>query len=464
MILVLLAGCPSATPTPAPSTPATVPRTPTPTGGTADTAPPQPPTPVQGRNILLFLIDDLSVDRLATFGLDGAHDPTTPVIDALADQGRVFRRAYTHPICSPTRAALLTGRHAYRTGVGSAIFDGDQSQLAQDELTLPEHLRAHDDWSTGAFGKWHLTSLDMDGVATHPNDQGFQEFDGVMKNVSSYQLWTRTHNGVATLSNTYLTRAHVLRASAWIAAAPEPWFAYVPLQAAHEPLHTPPAAWRYTTPITEPTDTQKLDLMVESIDLAIGRILDAIEPEVLERTWIVVMGDNGTTQRASVPPNDPKHSKITLYEGGVRVPLIIAGPGIEPGVTEALASVTDLFPTLLELTGTPLPDDRVIDGVSLVPVLQEPSEKVREWVYLEAFLPNLDMEGPRLHQSTLIKDDYKVLRDEHGAEELFRLQSDRLLGELVTEPNPTDQTAHERLAEQLDRITEDRLALWEDAP
>lgn len=429
---------------------------PSPVEPTADTAPP----PVDTTNVLLVLIDDLTSDRIARFGIDGAHSPQTPVMDSLADEGRLFSRAYVAPLCSPMRASLLTGRLPSRTGVGIAIFDGDHYRLADEERTLAEALKQADPaWSTGAFGKWHLASLDDPGWPSLPNEQGFDEYDGTMKNVGFYSFWRRTHNGVNSVSNNYVTRAITDRATAWIQRTPEPWFAYVAYQAAHEPLHVPPDGWRRSDPDPD-SDTELLDAMVESIDIGIGQILDGMDPAVRARTWVIVLADNGTTARAAVPPNAPDTAKGTLFEGGIRVPLIIAGPGIQPGDTAGLASMVDLFPTILELTGTPLPTDRPLDGESLVPLLHDPAAQVRTHVYQEIFTPNRGMEGPTRHGDTAINATHKVLQDPELGESVYRIVGNRLQEELLVTPDPAELPSIQALRDVLADRQATREALW----
>ncbi|MEZ4321012.1 MAG: sulfatase-like hydrolase/transferase [Myxococcota bacterium] len=430
---------------------------------TADTG----PAPWTGPpNLLVFLVDDMGPERFDLYDL-AAPAARTPVIDAVAEAGVVFDRAYATPLCSSTRAALLTGRLAFRNGIGAAIPQFSGIELPASELTIPEALAASDTpWSTAAFGKWHLAAQNAPDVATHPNRQGFAHFEGVISNPASYHAWNDVIDGVTVGTGVYHTQRMTIAAVQWLDTAPEPWFVYVPLLAAHAPWHAPPDFWTYEPVDSQATDSRKADAMLESADRSIGLTLGSLPPEVLEHTIVVILGDNGTAREVADPPNTYEAAKGSFDEGGIRVPMIIAGAGISPGRTEALASVHDVWPTLFELAGEPMPTDRVFDGTSLVPVLADPTARVRDLLYLDAHdgLPPAAVEqrGQVVISAThklRIERGQLSLR-EVGAGNGFLDGPDLLPGPL----SPADQAAYDVLFAEYQRMERATQEAWAALP
>ncbi len=429
-----------------------------------------------GGNVLILLFDDIGIDHVGSYGINPAAPPT-PTLDALAAEGIRFTQAYTSPVCSPTRGILITGRHARRTGLGWIADTGTRDfALPLASTTVAEAL---DDawpapWPTSAVGKWHMAGPKAEGVLTHPLDQGFDWFSGSVGNPSyregrGYHDWDKNTNGVVETSTTYMTTDSIDDAIARTQEMAEPWFLYLALNAAHTPLSPPPPEL-ITTPVSVDDDDNVLfDATVEAMDTEIGRLLEAMGPELLSRTTLIAVGDNGTPEHAVDPPLDPSRAKHTVYEGGVRVPLIITGPHVaEPGsVSDALVHIADLFPTTLHIAGVPLsgPDDALaldlgepiaLDGRSLLPLLLDPRAPGHDELFVEAFFPN---GGPPPLEGGINR---RALRDEHF--KLVRNGSDEQLFELPGPDSLEDGTelhppfdaiagdAHARLRAGLDRI------------
>ena len=162
------------------------------------------------QNVLIVIADDLGVDQLRVYDA-GDDAPSTPTINALASQGVVFRNAWANPICSPSRAALQTGRHGFRTGVGWLI-DSDLPALPLAEITLPELLDRGTDsgWEHALIGKWHLGNGNVGGNL-NPNLQGYDHFSGTLGNFTSngqnwsYTNWLKVVDGAESISNVYAT-------------------------------------------------------------------------------------------------------------------------------------------------------------------------------------------------------------------------------------------------------------------
>jgi arylsulfatase A-like enzyme len=392
-------------------------------------------------NVLVLVADDVGVDMLARYEL-GSDLPATPAIDQLATNGVVFRNAWSNPVCSPTRATILTGRYSFRTGIGYVVDPTWALQPA--ELTLPEALDLLGaGYAHAAIGKWHLGNHTV-GAGLAPNLAGFDHFAGTLVNVSQpsgYSAWNQTENGETAATSGYVTAREADDALDWIAVAPEPWLCYVAFQSAHAPFHAPPFqpyAIDLSTagdPLTNPRPFYKA--MVEAMDFEIGRIVQGLGSK-LANTTILFVGDNGTPAAVTVPPFLPSHAKGTMYQGGIQVPLIVAGAGVSAkGKTcRALVNTTDLYATCLELAGvlpppapvssappTPsgasalaqpgyaLPVMPATDSVSLVPYLVNPERpSLRKVAFSESFKPIGP--GPYTETHRSVRDlRYKLIVD-----------------------------------------------------
>lgn len=360
------------------------------------------PPPGPG-NVLILIADDLGIDQLALYGV--APDPApTPNLDLMAATGVLFRNAWSQPTCSPTRATIQTGRYAFRTSIGAVVNAfGNGPALPFDEVTLPEML----DLGTGglyshaAIGKWHLGSSQVGGDLA-PNLAGYGYFAGSMEGqITHYSSWRRVVNGAAATSTRYATTACVNDALAWIAGQSEPWMCVVSFQAPHAPFHRPPARLHSQTlgweepralcgdPGADPRPFYKAT--VEALDREIGRLFRQFPPGELSNTTVFFLGDNGTDPCIAQAPFSP-NNKGTLYEGGVCVPLLVAGRGVmHGGQCDALVNTSDLFATVAELAGVDLAATLpgvTLDSVSFAPCLANPSLSVRQWVFAESFLQN----------------------------------------------------------------------------
>ncbi len=406
------------------------------------------------KNILLIIADDYGADASVLYNStnNGAQLPPTPNIVSLARSGVVFANAYANPVCSPTRACLITGRHSFRTGVGDAITAGSPV-LQASEFTLPEAFAASGlGYHLAQFGKWHLAL----GPNTPGTVGGWTNFAGCIPGaVPDYTNWTKTVNGTPMANYTnYATTDVVNDAVAWInARGTNPWLAWVAFNAAHTPLHKPPTnlAPHYASlPGTQfdinNNPANYFDAMIEAMDTEIGRLLAAVN---LTNTHVIFLGDNGTSSGTLQPPYPGGRGKSTLYEGGIKVPMIISGPAVmNPNRTNTtLVHAMDLFATILELAGTgvaaTVPANVVIDSRSVVPALQsttDPSRRVYAELFGDSLLNNQD--GRTLRDSR-----YKLIRFNDGHDEFYDLQTDpyegtNLLSGLLT---TGQQAYHDRL-------------------
>lgn len=403
----------------------------------------------QPANILLLVADDVSPEIIGAYG-EGADPAPTPNLDALAARGVRFQRCWAAPVCSPTRATILTGRHGFRTGVGHLVTKSEPP-IGKIEMTLAKAMSVSAiPYETALYGKWHL------GGGSHgPLASGFATFVGNLEGLAKapnqgYFLWERFANGQPAMSTAYNTTSVIDDAAMFVTSAPEPWFACVALNAAHLPFDPPPQNLHTQNLSGNSSARARYKAIVEAMDTEIGRLLGGMPPGLRSRTQVVFVGDNGVPAEAAMPPIAPNKAKGTLYEGGVRVPLLIAGPHVlKPGVCDALIHTTDLFPTLLEIAGLSVdqvvPQGRVTDGRSLLPCLQDPSfGAVHEEIFTESFLPN---GAPFVLRADAMRDRrYKMIWWPDRTE-LFDLisdpyeQHDLLLGTLL----PAQKAAASRL-------------------
>lgn len=334
------------------------------------------PPPDGPPNILLVMLDDMGQDAIAAYGV-GPAPPRTPTLDRLVDEGVRFTRAYTYPVCSPSRAAWLTGKYVRRLGfaLGGRI-DGDERTVA--------HLAQETGYETALIGKWHLSGLNPQ-EATDPLRHGFDHFVGLVGNFPdtvgdwggplNYFRWELNRNGELSLSTDYAPSVVIDEAIDWITTREGPWLAHVALSSAHGPMHVPPDDL-HTTDVTPDSPAHELFRAVaEAGDTELGRLFDAIPPRVLANTVVFVAGDNGTDANRDAPEFDVLGGKVSVYEGGIRVPLVVTGPPVTaPGSAhDGLVHFVDVLPTVAALIeGTPDPDP--IDGRSLLPFVEEPAQ------------------------------------------------------------------------------------------
>ncbi len=401
-------------------------------------------------NFIFFLIDDLGRNDLGCYG---SKFYRTPNLDRMASQGMKFSDAYAAcPVCSPTRASIMTGKYPARLHLTDWLPGrGDlpaqrlarpqiNQQLPLDEVTIAERLKAAG-YVTAHVGKWHLG-----GEGFEPQKQGFDiniagdhtgtpmsyfaPFGGKSKDGKQ-----RAMRGLEQAKDgEYLTDRLTTEAEKIIAANKDkPFFLYFAHYAVHTPLRAKADYIAKYPQVTGKAGQQTNAIyaaMMESMDESVGRILKQLDDlKLADNTYVFFTSDNGglaTIEGPSTPAtiNSPlREGKGYLYEGGIRVPLLVRGPGIKPGslATNAMSSV-DYFPTIAELAGlaAPKPEDSV-DGVALASLLKgtgEPAPRPLFWHY-----PHYSNQGGK--PGGAIRDgDFKLIEFyETGRVELFDLKS-----------------------------------------
>jgi arylsulfatase A-like enzyme len=405
-------------------------------------------------NIILILVDDLGWTDLGCYG---SKYYETPNIDHLASQGIKFINGYAAcAVCSPTRAAVMTGRYPARLGItdwirarfqGGKIPENKQNPtqyvggenrkllcppnplwMELEEVTIAEILK-NAGYTTCHIGKWHLG-----GDEWYPEKQGFDYNIGGCdygQPPNYFDPYFRKKQGVIpTLpprkEGEYLTDREADEAVKFIQKhKAQPFFLYLANYAVHTPIQAKEKVTdKYKNKPATNQKNPKYAAMVESVDDCLGRIIQTLDEEKLaENTLIIFTGDNGGL--LPVTDNRPLRSgKGYPYEGGIREPLIIRWPGKIKADIQSDEPVTsvDFFPTICEATGIKLPPDREIDGISLIPVLNQSDKLNRDALFWH--FPHY--RGKDVVPYSIIRSgDWKLIKRYQGKMyELFNLKSD----------------------------------------
>lgn len=329
----------------------------------AHAAEPQP-------NILLIVSDDAGY---ADFGFQGCQDIATPKLDALAAGGLRFTQGYAPgPVCSPSRCGMLTGKSPARTGHENNLRDGFGVDAATS--LLPARLKTLG-YHTGMIGKWHLGAE----KPYLPWERGFDDFYGFLGGQNNYLAPTNKtnfllRNGKATVEPEYLTDAFAREAETFITKnsnKAQPWFLYLAFNAVHSPMQPKPAELEKISKISDP-QRRVLAAMTVSLDQGAGRALAALNAAgVTSNTLVIFINDNGGATYSKFYNTPLRGHKGTLFEGGIRVPMLARWPAVLPtGKTfDAPATGLDLLPTLLAAGGAKPEAWADSDGVNLLPFL-----------------------------------------------------------------------------------------------
>jgi arylsulfatase A-like enzyme len=385
-------------------------------------------------NILLIIGDDMGSESLSCYGWSN-DTAKTPMLDDLCNNGVRFDNFWSQAACSPTRAAMLTGRYAVRTGVGRPTGDNaamgyfpeilpkpatapaepERARHGQDpdtpghygpmlnEFMLPMAFKVNPElgYSTAAIGKWHLAD-NRNGWEHHPNIIGFDHYAGLIRGFpDSYFTWNKVVNGKWSQETGYAPEDKTDDAIEWIESqGDDPWFLWMAFNLPHTPLHVPPQhLWRSDWSHLDPSATPELDnvdyfhAMLEAMDSEIERLLGSMPPDVRDNTYVIFVADNGTGNGSVSPPVVEGRGKGGMYQGGLNVPLFVTGPGVATGESDALVNASDMFLTILDLAGIDasetVPENAVLDSISFAPYLADPSlDSKRQFAYADAFFNN----------------------------------------------------------------------------
>lgn len=391
----------------------------------------------QKPNVVIVVIDDMGWKQLGCYG---SNFYKTPNIDSFAQQGVRFTDAYSSAhVCSPTRAALMTGKYPARLHLTDFLPGSDpkdkplltpkwQKFLPLEEITIAEIMK-EEGYRTALIGKWHLSKgkFGPESLPYNPDKQGFDESFLTYKPSAGLPLgfWQKPEmDGHSTDTITSRSIDFINRNSN------TPFLLIVSFDAIHDPLMEKAKTieqYKSSPGSNSPENNPVLGAMIERVDDAIGRLMNSLEQnKLLENTILVVFSDNGGLEE-SASQNPLKHGKGWIYEGGIRVPMMVSWKGkiLKNVVSDQPVATIDILPTIMDMAGIKV-KNQTIDGISLVPVLKENKPLKREALYWN--YPHYHNGPP---SSAIRKGKYKLiewyeksLSNQSDAFELYDLKED----------------------------------------
>lgn len=335
-------------------------------------------------NVILILADDMAVGDFAS--VNGGIS-RTPNLDRLADQSVVFEQAYSAScVCAPARAAMLTGRYPHRTGVVTLNMNKypKLTRLRHDETTIAEVFKANG-YATGLVGKWHCGT----GTDFSPLRHGFDEFEGFSgsQDLSYFNYSLQINDQSRDVADQYLTDDLSQRAIDFVSRhRDERFFLHLAHYAPHRPIEAPAELIQSFRDQGLNESTATIYAMIQVMDRGIGELMLVLdELKLADRTVVIFASDNGPDPLTGDRFNtNLKGMKYEIYEGGIRVPLMIRWPGIyQPSTVTQMVHFVDLFPTLCDLCQLNTSAAAAIDGVSLRPLLAgeslSPTARFWQW-------------------------------------------------------------------------------------
>lgn len=386
-------------------------------------------------NILLIIADDLGKDAINGYP-EGSIKPNTPNINDIRSKGLTFNNFWSNPVCSPTRASLLTGKYGYRTNV-----KGASDILSPSETSLQKYINdnSSNKYATAIVGKWHLAGTNN---TFNPETMGIDYYSGLIRGaVTDYYNWQLTEDGSTKTQNSYITEAFTTSSINWINQQTKPWFLWLAYNAPHAPFHVPPSTMHSQGNLPEYTNgmdaTPYYMAAIEAMDFQIGRLLNSIPSDVRDNTLIIFIGDNGTVNQVAQSPYLSSRVKSTLYQGGINVPLFISGHGVKKTGTENnLIDVTDLFSTIAEVAG--VKSSAIHDSQSFKSLFTS-SATIRNYQYSEIKDDNNDMWA-------ISNGKYKLIVNANGDKQLFYLTTDPYESINLLDSNLTSEQTSAMLA------------------
>lgn len=389
-------------------------------------------------NVIIMLADDLG---WADVGYHGG-DIATPEIDRLAAEGVRLEKFYATPICSPTRAALMTARDPIKLGIAyDQVHPWYNAGLAADEYLISEAF--HDaGYQTGLVGKWHLGHAQQQQL---PNSQGFDTFYGHLHTNTDFYTHKREGghdlqlNGVSVDgAGEYLTHIEAREAVRFIQTRKkdQPFFLYVPFTAPHSPMQAPAETIAKYQHLTRQNYRQIYAAMVDEMDQSIGQILSTLDAEGLtENTIVIFVSDNGGSNAFGGENQPLRGQKGQAFEGGIRVPAVIRWPAKLKSNTQLdqTVSVMDIYPTLLEaaaitVDAAKLPLNKTIDGQTMWQAIVANQKVVRNAPLF--FVSEIPVPG--MLSLAVIDGDWKLVQSIRESQTSMAVQS--MLFNLAEDP------------------------------
>ena len=399
----------------------------------------------QRPNLLLIMADDLGIEGLGCYG---GVSYRTPNLDKLAAEGVRFDRAFSQPLCTPTRVQIMTGKYNHRNWKYFGILDPTEKTFA--------HLLKDAGYATGIFGKWQLQSYDPPGLpgsakrrgtGMHPKDAGFDEY-ALFHALHTEDKGSRYANptmleGSAANDGRLQTYSGRYGEDVWVEKIVdffdrhrgEPTFVYYPMALPHWPFEPTPKSDAWNPDQVPEANVRFASEMIEYMDTAVGNLLGELEQRGLrEQTLVLFYSDNGTDTRVTSKLADGRTirgGKATPQQTGIHVPLIANWPKrISPAVCSDLVDASDFLPTLVELSGASLPEGHLTDGNSFAPALWGASDRVAREAAFFWYDPRPGWDKERFNRHVFaLNRTHKLFRSGR----LFRL-TDRPLEEIEVDP------------------------------
>ena len=397
------------------------------------------PTPNRP-NILLIIADDLGKDAMPNYS-EGSVKPNIPNLQNLMNNGLTFDNLWSYPVCTPTRASILTGKYGIKSGI---IEVGDVISTAETSVQKYINTNTGNKYATAIIGKWHLSTN-----ASDPITMGVDYYAGLLNGgVQSYTNWNLTENGLTSNTTEYTTTKFTDLAIDWVDDQTKPWFLWLAFNAPHTPFHLAPTNLHSQGSLA--TDQASISAnptpyfmsAVEAMDNEIGRLLNSMSAEERANTVIIFIGDNGSPNEVAQSPYSSQKAKGSLFQGGVNVPMFVSGYGVNRvgAREESLVHTTDLYATIANIAG--VSNTNMHNSSSFYDLLSTTAINPREYVYVEG-VKNNGVAGYAIRNTT-----YKLIKYDNGNEQMFNLITDpyentNLLNRTLSTEENTAKTALE---------------------
>lgn len=365
-------------------------------------------------NILLVIADDMGLDATPNFS-EGTVKPNMPNLELLMNSGVTFKNLWSYPVCTPTRASILTGKYGIKTGM---LEVGNTISTAETSIQQFLDVQTSNAYASAIIGKWHLSNSAVD-----PLTMGVDYYAGLLTGgVQSYTNWNLTESGQTTNSTEYTTTKFTDLAIDWVGKQSKPWFLWLAYNAPHTPFHLAPSGLHSQGNL--PIDNSSIDAnplpyylsAIEAMDSELGRLLNSLSEEEKANTLIIFIGDNGTPNKVAQSPYSRNTAKNSLYQGGINVPLVVSGVGVTRfnEKENALIHTADLFSTIVSAAG--VTTSIYENSTSFYPLLNNTNGIKREYVYTEI---SNNGTGYAIRNSK-----YKLIKFDTGVEEFYNLEID----------------------------------------
>ena len=394
-------------------------------------------------NVIFIIADDMGLDATPGYTI-GNVKPSMPNLTALQNAGLKFTNFSTNPLCSPTRASIISGKYGCKTGVLTV-----DDILPNSEITLQRFINQNTQnaYATVVIGKWHLAGT---STTFNPESLGIDYYAGILSGgLPSYTNWILREDGNSTPQTAYSTEKLTDLAKTWVSQQSKPFFLWLAYNAPHSPFHVPPANMHKQGNLSANTTDINANPLpyylasIEAMDYQIGQLLASLTPQQKTNTIIIFIGDNGTpNQVAQVYSRN--RVKNTVYQGGINTPLIVSGKGVErTGSDNSLLNSTDLFATIATICGVSTESYNDSKNFSS---LFKTSKTIRNYAYSEVKDTNID-------EYAIRNLTYKLITKTNGSQEFYDLEKDPLETNNLNEKlNDEERTTKNQFLEELKKI------------